>query len=72
MSEWEPPHKWPCWSNAGERVELLMPDSSIVRGLLNVADEIVTDEDEVPIFSVLTDDGREVSFTNHKKWRYCE
>jgi hypothetical protein len=49
-----------------------MRDSSTVFGLLNVADEIVTDDDEIPIFSVLTDDGREVSFEDHEKWRYCE
>jgi hypothetical protein len=63
---------WPAeWRDVGRRVELLLEDGSTVTGTLE-AEEFFTGEDEIPIFTVRTDDGRGISFVDHEKWRYVD
>lgn len=63
---------WPAdWKDVGRRVELLLKDGSTVAGELE-ADEFFTGDDEVPVFTVVSDDGRRLSFVDHEMWRYVD
>jgi hypothetical protein len=61
----------PDWLDTGKRVEVELEDGSIVQGELFVADFIFDGEDEVPMFEVRTDGGRETrGFAANKRWRF--
>jgi hypothetical protein len=63
---------WPTeWRDVGKRVELMLADGSCIIGTLE-AEEFFTGDDEIPVFTVRADDGRELSFVDHEKWRYVD
>jgi hypothetical protein len=69
--EWENPDSWPDWQDTGKQVCLFLTDGTKVTGKL-LADESFTGEDEVPVFTVRTVDGRDYSFADAKQWGYVK
>lgn len=61
---------WPAWRDDGKRVRLLLDDGKEALGTLRADDSFFDGEDEVPVFSVHTDDGQELSFAGAKNWRF--
>ena len=60
---------WPDWPDVGRRVRLTMPSGERIVGRLEAA-EFFTGEDEVPVFSVRTDDGYVESFASATAWEF--
>ena len=70
MNEWTTT-KWPDWKDSGRRVQVKLEGGSIVQGELFVADFFPDGEgDEVPVFEVLGDDGKEHGFAGNDGWRF--
>ncbi len=62
---------WPDWCDTNKLVELEMKSGALVTGELYISD-FFSDGDcgEVPIFSVISDEGVEYSFADHENWRF--
>lgn len=56
------------WGDTNKRLEIEMEDGKFLVGTLNV-EEIYTDDDFWPEFSLLLDDGTEVFLGDMKRWR---
>lgn len=60
----------PGWGDYG-RVELRRADGTIETGELSI-DAWFTGEDEVPVASIVADDGRKLDLFSFKEWRHVE
>jgi hypothetical protein len=69
MSEWIDiwNNVFPDWKDVGRRIELLFHDGRIVAGTLQADDWY-----DIPIFSVKTDTGEEVSIFDADKYRFIK
>lgn len=61
---------WPDWPDEGKRVEVEFDNGMMVQGTLDIDDVFFTGEDEVPVFFVITDDGKKQSFADANRWRF--
>jgi len=69
--EWDNPY-WLGWGDIGRRVEVEV-DGVVVFGELVSNDSYYDEEDEeIPLFTVVLDDDREVEFNSLGKWRFTK
>jgi hypothetical protein len=61
----------PGWEASGRSIELLLEDGTAATGIL-AADEFFTGADEIPVFTVLTRDGRAISPFDAAGYRFLD
>ncbi len=68
MSDWT--DDTPGRADAGKRVTVQFADGARVSGALVLFDYFFTGEDEIPLYNVRLDDGREISIHAADKWMF--
>lgn len=56
---------WPDWKDSGRRGSIIIGGCILVFGRVWADDFVFDGEEEIPIFSFHTEDGRELSFCDH-------
>jgi hypothetical protein len=74
MIDWANEDDWPDWRDSGRAVEIQDEHGNTLVGKL-IADDFISGgengSDEIPIFRVITADGKSHSFAGARRWRFC-
>lgn len=55
---------WPDWRDSGRRGSIII-GGTVIYGVVSADDFVFDGEEEYPIFTFHSDDGRELPFVNH-------
>jgi hypothetical protein len=69
--EWAAENDWPDSYDEGRLIELELPNGTTVLGHIEGTELFpLEDANEVPMFIVVSDDGKSCPFEVHKRWRF--